>query len=74
MSLKTKTIAHPMSVVKLRGRLQDYFEHMTDKTIEMIAIFDGELVIFLDDGSEVCIFQNDDGLAMQINEEIETDD
>ena len=63
-----------MSVVKLRGRLQDYFEHMTDKTIEMIAIFDGELVIFLDDGSEVCIFQNDDGLAMQINEEIETDD
>jgi hypothetical protein len=47
---------------------------MTGKTIEMVAIFDGELVIFLDDGSEVCIFQNNDGLAMQINEEIETDD
>jgi hypothetical protein len=63
-----------MSVVKLRGRLQDYFEFMVGKTIDMVAVFDGELVIFLDDGSEVCIFQNDDGLAMQINEEIETDD
>jgi hypothetical protein len=63
-----------MSVVKLRGRLQDYFEHMAGKTIDMVAIFDGELVIFLDDQSEVCIFQNDDGLAMQINESIETDD
>jgi hypothetical protein len=63
-----------MSVVKLRGVLQDYFEHMTGKTIDMVAIFDGELVIFLDDGSEVCIFQNDEGLAMQINEDIETDD
>jgi hypothetical protein len=63
-----------MSVVKLRGRLQDYFEHMAGKTIDMVAIFDGELVIFLNDQSEVCIFQNDDGLAMQINESIETDD
>lgn len=63
-----------MSVVKLRGRLQDYFEHMAGKTIEMVAIFDGELVIFLDDQSEVCIFQNDDGLAMQINESVEPDD
>jgi hypothetical protein len=40
----------------------------------MVAIFDGELVIFLDDGSEVCIFQNDEGLAMQVNEDINTDD
>jgi hypothetical protein len=63
-----------MSVVKLRGRLQDYFDHMVGKTIDMVAIFDGELVIFLDDQSEVCIFQNDDGLAMQINESIEPDD
>jgi hypothetical protein len=63
-----------MSVTKLRGRLQDYFEHMAGKTIDMVAIFDGELVIFLDDGSEVCIFQNDEGLAMQVNEDINTDD
>jgi hypothetical protein len=63
-----------MSVVKLRGRLQDYFDHMVGKTIDMVAIFDGELVIFLDDQSEVCIFQNDDGLAMQINESVEPDD
>lgn len=63
-----------MSVVKLRGRLQDYFDHMVGKTIDMVAIFDGELVIFLNDQSEVCIFQNDDGLAMQINESVEPDD
>ena len=63
-----------MSVVKLRGTLQDYFEHMTGKTIDMVAIFNGELVIFLNDESEVCIFQTNDGFAMQINEKIEKDD
>jgi hypothetical protein len=63
-----------MSVVKLRGKLQDYFEFMVGKTIDMVAVFDGELVIFLNDGSEVCIFQNDDGLSMQINESADTDD
>lgn len=63
-----------MSVIKLRGTLQDYFEFMVGKTIDMVAIFDGELVIFLNDQSEVCIFQNNDGLAMQINESVKTDD
>lgn len=63
-----------MSVVKLRGKLQDYFEFMVGKTIDMVAVFDDELVIFLNDGSEVCIFQNDDNLSMQINESAKTDD
>lgn len=48
--------------------MQDYFERMVGKTIEEVAIFDGELVLFLDDKSEVCIFMNDEGMAMQINE------
>ena len=52
---------------------QDYFKHMTGKTIEQVGIFDGELVIFLDDQSEVCIFEDEEGLAMQINERPETD-
>ena len=56
------------TVHKLRGDLQDYFEHMIDKTIVEVAIFDGELVIILDDDSEVCIFENENGLVMQVNE------
>jgi hypothetical protein len=53
--------------------MQDYFAHMVGKTIEEVAIFDGELVIFLDDLSEVCIFEDEAGLAMQINERPELD-
>jgi exosome complex RNA-binding protein Rrp42 (RNase PH superfamily) len=41
---------------------------MIDKTIVEVAIFDGELVIILDDDSEVCIFENENGLVMQVNE------
>jgi hypothetical protein len=61
-----------MTVHKLFG-MQDYFQHMVGKTIEEVAIFDGELVIFLDDQSEVCIFEDEAGLAMQINERPELD-
>ena len=63
-----------MTVTKLRGTIQDYFESMIGRTIEEVAIFDGELVIFLDDEREVCIFQNEFGLVMQINERPEFDD
>ena len=62
-----------MSVTKLRGTLQNYFEHMTDKVIEAVGTFDDELVIFLDDGSEVCIW-SDGSLSIQINEKPELDD
>lgn len=61
-----------MTVHKLFG-MQDYFQHMVGKTIEEVAIFDGELVIFLNDLSEVCIFEDEAGLAMQINERPELD-
>ena len=61
-----------MTVHKLFG-MHDYFQHMVGKTIEEVAIFDGELVIFLDDLSEVCIFEDEAGLAMQINERPELD-
>ena len=63
-----------MTVHKLRGEAQDYFESMLGRTIEEVAIFDGELVIFLDDGKEVCIFDGEYGLTMQINERPEFDD
>jgi hypothetical protein len=57
-----------MTVHKLRGTLQDYFERMVGKTIEEVAIFDNEFVIFLDDQSEVCLFVDEYGLKMQVNE------
>jgi hypothetical protein len=63
-----------MTVHKLRGTLQDYFERMVGKTIEEVAIFDNEFVIFLDDQSEVCLFVDEYGLKMQINERPEFDD
>jgi hypothetical protein len=62
-----------MTVHKIRGTLQGYFEHMTGKTIEAVGTFDDELVIFLDDQSEVCIW-SDGSLSIQINEKPELDD
>ena len=63
-----------MSVHKLFGGIQDYFEHMVGKTIEEVAMFDDELVIFLDDQSEVYIYEGQYGLTMQINERPKQDD
>ena len=62
-----------MTVHKIRGTLQGYFEHMTGKTIEAVGTFDDELVLFLDDQSEVCIW-SDESLSIQINERQELDD
>ena len=47
---------------------------MVGKTIEEVAMFDDELVIFLDDKSEVYIYEGQHGLTMQINERPEQDD
>jgi hypothetical protein len=46
---------------------------MTGKVIEAVGTFDDELVIFLDDQSEVCIW-SDGSLSIQINEKPELDD
>ena len=62
-----------MTVHKIIPAL-DYFKHMVGKTIEEVAIFNDELVIFLDDKSEVCIYEGKYGLTMQINERPEQDD
>lgn len=62
-----------MSVVKLRGILQDYFNHMTGKTINGVGVFNEELIILLDDESEVCIF-SDGNLSIQINPKSELND
>ena len=63
-----------MSVTKLRGGAQNYFERMTGRTIDGVGTFDGELVIFLDNFDEVCFFVSDEGyLAMRIDERAELD-
>lgn len=62
-----------MTVTKLRGTLQDYFDQMTGRTIEGVGVFDGELVIFLDNKHEVCLWQDDVGMCIQINEPEELD-
>ena len=62
-----------MTVHKLIPAI-DYFKHMVGKTIEEVAVFNDELVIILDDKSEVCIYEGDYGLTMQINERPELDD
>lgn len=64
-----------MTVTKLRGTLQDYFESMTGRTIDGVGTFDGELVIFLDNLDEVCLFIDDDGnLSMRIDKREELND
>lgn len=62
-----------MTVHKLIPAM-DYFKHMVGKTIEEVAIFNDELVIILDDMSEVCIYEGEYGLTMQINSRPELDD
>jgi hypothetical protein len=46
---------------------------MTGKTIEAVGTFDDELIILLDDQSEVCLW-SDGSLSIQINERQELDD
>jgi hypothetical protein len=47
--------------------LQTYFEMMVGKTIEAVGVFDDDLVIVLDDGSEVTVWSDGD-LAMAVEE------
>jgi len=64
-----------MTVTKLRGTVQDYFQQMTGRTIDGVGVFDGEVVIFLDNFDEVCFFADDEGnLAMRIDKREEFDD
>lgn len=47
--------------------LKTYFEMMVGKTIEAVGVFDDDLVIVLDDGSEVTVWSDGD-LAMSVEE------
>lgn len=47
--------------------LQTYFEMMIGKTIEAVGVFDDDLVIVLNDGSEVIVWSDGD-LAMAVEE------
>lgn len=62
-----------MTVHKIRGTLQDYFERMTGQVIEGAGVFDDELVIFLDSGDEVCLWSDEGNLAIRIDERAELD-
>jgi len=53
--------------------LESYFQRMVDKTIQAVAIFDDELVIILDDGSEVCLWSDSGDMAIQVNEKPDLD-
>lgn len=56
-----------------KDTLESYFKRMVDKTIQAVAIFDDELVIILDDGSEVCLWSDSGDMAIQVNEKPELD-
>jgi hypothetical protein len=45
--------------------LQDYFNHMIGKAIIGVGVINDELVIKLDDGSQVTLFSDDD-LSMNV--------
>lgn len=61
-----------MTEVKLEGTLKSFFEHMEGQKIEGVGTFDDELVIFLEDGSEVCI-RSDGNLTMAIHPKVQYD-
>ena len=57
----------------INDTLESYFQRMVDKTIQAVAIFDDELVIILDDGSEVCLWSDSGDMAIQVNEKPDLD-
>jgi len=56
-----------------KDTLESYFERMINKTIQAVAVFDDELVIILDDGSEVCLWSDSGDMAIQVNDKPELD-
>ena len=56
-----------------KDTLQSYFDGMVNKTIDAVAVFDDELVIILNDGSEVCLWSNDGSMSIQVNQKPELD-
>lgn len=50
-----------------KNLIRTYFDMMIGKTIEAVGVFDDDLVIVLDDGSEVIVWSDGD-LAMAVEE------
>lgn len=50
-----------------KNLIRTYFEMMVGKTIEAVGVFDDDLVIVLNDGSEVIVWSDGD-LAMAVEE------
>lgn len=53
--------------------LEDYFKRMINRKIDAVAVFDDELVIILDDGSEVCLWSQSGDMSIQVNDKPEFD-
>ena len=51
--------------------LKSYFESMINKTITAVDVFNDELVIILDDGSEVWVWSDSGEMAIQVSEKPE---
>jgi len=51
--------------------LHAYFEMMVGKKIEAVGVFDDDLVIVLEDGSEVVVWSDDGNLSMCVEEKPE---
>jgi len=56
-----------MTVQKLRPQLSDYLENIVNQTIEGVGIENDDLVILLANGTEICVWSDDD-LNMTINQ------
>ena len=56
------------TVTKMRGELQAAFERIVGHKIVECAVFDGELVLVLDDNAEVCVYLDDYNMILQVNE------
>jgi len=53
--------------VKLRPKLSDYFEQIKGQKIEGIGTESGDLIMFLSNGIELCVW-SDDSLNLTVSE------
>ena len=56
-----------MTLHKLRPQLSDYFESIIGQTIDGVGTEEGDLIIHLSNGTELCIW-SDDSLNITVTE------
>lgn len=60
-----------LQMTATKNTLKSYFESMINKTITAVDVFNDELVIILDDGSEVWVWSDSGEMAIQVSEKPE---